>query len=227
MTLEEPLVKTAKSRRRKFQKYILKWARNNLREFPWREGRTEYKVLIAEFLLKRTTATAVSRIYEEFVNKYPDLSSLAGADVEQLAEFLKTIGYHKVRSRTLCETATYILENHSGRIPRSYDELLKIPNVGFYTAGAVCSFGHDIPAAIVDSNIERILKRVFRENLPDKAVQRRLREVAQMLVPDEEHALFNFGLLDLGAIICSYRWTHCEICPLNKICDTGLESCPK
>jgi A/G-specific adenine glycosylase len=227
LTEDNILIQSAKKRKKRFQRLVLKWIRSNLRDFPWRDNRDEYRVLIVEFLLKRTTATAVSRIYDEFLKRYPDLNSLAGADIGQLADFLKTIGYHKLRSKMLCETATHILENHAGIIPKSYDELLTIPNVGFYTAGAICSFGYDIPAAIVDSNIERILKRVFMETLPEKAVPRKLRAVADILVPSEEHALYNFGLLDLGAAICSYRWIRCEECPLRKICDTSLSSVPK
>lgn len=200
---------------------LLSWATVALREFPWRQKRTPYSVLIAEFLLKRTTSKAVSRVYEKFLKLYPSIDALLKADVKELEEFLKAIGYHKLRAKEIKEAATYIAKEFGSEIPKDVNMLLSIPNVGPYTAAAVLSLGYGIRAPMVDSNVERIIQRIFRNSMPTRSMLRITREVADVLLPNEKHDIFNLAFLDLGGVICTYREPYCEKCPLQRACDTG------
>jgi len=202
------------------RKALLGWASAHLRRFPWREGRTPYRIMVAEFLLKRTTSAAVTRVYDGFVAKYPGVRELAQADISELEDFLETIGYHRLRARALKETARHILENFGGQIPSTLEELRSIPNIGSYTAGAILSLGYDKRAPMVDSNVERVLKRLFSNCLQGKISMGKLDKVARVLVPDEDHDLFNLALIDLGALVCRYRKPLCDECPLYRTCDT-------
>lgn len=198
---------------------ILEWAKSNYREFPWRAKMTPYRVLIAEILLKRTTATAASRIYDDFIKTYSDIETLAKAETDDLENLLQTIGYHKQRSHIMMKVSQFILDKYNGEIPSDLSALLIIPYIGPYTAGAILSLGFNVPSSMVDSNVLRIYKRVFQDFLPDKAVDRVIREIADKITPKKNHKKFNFGLLDLSAKICSYRKTDCDICPLNVLCN--------
>ena len=222
MSKEHEMIETAINRCKNIQEIILHWASDNLSDFPWRKNRTPYKVIVAEFLLKRTTATAVERVYEDFIEKYPNIESLAKADVKELENFLKTIGYHKLRSNALKETVEFIKNNLNGKIPENMEGLMLIPNIGSYTAGAILSLGYGQKAPMVDSNVERIYMRIFKKSLPKKAVMRGIYQVAEILVPDTKHEIFNSALLDLGRLICTYREPYCNRCALKKLCDTAI-----
>ncbi len=213
------LEQAAEAKLRTFQSRLLRWAAKNLRSYPWREHVTPYRILVAEVLLRRTTSKAVAMIYESFINRYPDCGTLAATEFLELELSLKPIGFHKQRARMLREMMEYIGRNLDGHIPGSYDDLLAIPNIGPYIAGAVLSLAYGLRFAMVDTNVERIISRVFKHTLPERARFRRVQDTVEVLLPRESVATFNLGLLDLGALICSYRWTKCDSCPLNATCD--------
>lgn len=207
-------------KRDSFQSLIPHWGCCHLRDYPWRErNRTAYEVLIAEVLLKRTTATAVSRIYDAFVNQFPSIQTLNGASEEQLASVLSKVGLQRQRAKSIKALARHLTEEQGGNIPSDLDHLLHIPGLGEYSARAVLSFGYGIPVAVVDANVERILGRVFQNVLPQRLPGRLFQELASSLLPSESHRKHNLGLLDLGALICRYIDPLCPECPLTSICD--------
>ena len=222
MAIKDSALEEARRRKRYFQQALLEWAKSNLREFPWRKNRTPYRVLVAEVILRRTTSKAASRVYEEFLKRWPDVRSLASADIRELEEFLKAIGYHKQRAKILKSMANFIVSEYGGRIPNDIKLLLRIPHVGFYIAGAILSLGYGTPAPMVDSNVQRILTRVFKRHLPEKPPLRLLLSLARELLPEDRHEIFNLALLDLGALICRYDRPRCEKCPLAPLCDTAI-----
>jgi len=207
------------SRKIPIRKILLKWGKEHYRHFAWRENRTPYSVLVSEIILKRTTASAAKRMYNQFMVTYPNLEALAKADKEELKKLLKTIGYHKRRTKILIEVANYILNRFNGQIPRSKKGLLEIPFVGPYTANAVLSLGYGIPSAMVDSNVERIIQRLFFRHLSEKKPLRIVQIIADMLAPEENNQNYNFALLDFGALVCRYGLPKCKACPINKFCD--------
>ena len=205
---------------------LLEWGKENFRDFPWRKKRTPYRILVAEIILRRTTAKAASRVYETLIDSYPSPAALSLAKVEKLEKTLSIVGYHKQRAKILKEVATFIVSNYNGKVPRQEDRLLEIPHVGQYIAGAVLSLGHGIPSAMVDSNIERIIRRLFSKHLSSKGVAKRVQEISGLMAPTEKNQVYNYALLDLGALICTYGLPRCVMCPLCQSCDYYLAGKP-
>jgi A/G-specific adenine glycosylase len=211
--------KHLQDQKKRFNKILLQWVKKNGRDFFWREKRDAYKVFIAEFLLKRTTCTAAHRVYQKFLEQYPDILKLASANLEDLEKILKPIGLYKQRAKGIKEAAEFLVENFGGNFPRKFEELLHVPHIGTYTAACILSFGLDIPVPAIDSNGQRIISRFFKNELSDNLTLKKVLEFSWDLVPKKDHALFNYGLIDMGAMVCSYRGCSKEDCPLNKNCD--------
>lgn len=213
-------------RKTRFRARLIRWGNKHFRGFPWRIERTPYSILISEILLRRTTATAVKRVYEEFLSRYPNLSELAKADSEVLEEILARIGFHRKRTKILIEVADFVLRTYDGKIPNSREQLLCIPHVGNYTANSVLAFAYAVPTAIVDSNVERIIRRVFLGNVQKKMPLKAIQNIADMLAPETSNQEYNYALLDLGAMICLYNIPNCKLCPVNSLCDYYILGSP-
>ena len=203
---------------------ILGWAAGHLREFPWRDADTSvYEVLIAEVLLKRTTARAAARAFTGFVVQFPDFESIGAALTEEIEEALTPVGLYRQRAKGLKEMAGYLMKEHSGQVPDNLPDLLRVPHVGPYSAGAVLSFGHGRPAAIVDSNVQRVLGRLYKRQLGEAPSLSATQALADLLLDPEAHQAFNWALLDLGATVCRYDIPRCQSCPLSSLCDYKRE----
>ena len=201
------------------QRALLSWAASNQREFPWRNDRlSPYQVLIAEVLLKRTTARAAARAYGPFTASFPDLQSLRMASLSEVEQSLKAIGLYRQRARGLKEIAEYFTEQVGGHIPSDLASLLRAPHVGPYAARAVLSFGYRLPAAVVDSNVRRVYGRLFRDRLGPTPSLLHIQALADAVLPRDSHREFNWALLDLGATVCRYDKPRCGVCPLERLC---------
>ncbi len=210
---------SASEKRRLFQEAVLRWVTDQLRDYPWRKpGRSPYEILIAEILLKRTTATAAARVYEDFLHKFPSPQAINDTDEEELAQELSKVGLQWQRAKAVKALAGHLTEVQGGEIPCDLHLLLDIPGLGEYSARAILSFGFGVPVAVVDANIERILGRAFQNVLPRRPSQHSLQVLADSLLPNKSHREYNLGLLDLGAVICRYAAPLCEECPLTSIC---------
>ncbi len=199
---------------------LLSWGTDHQRHFPWRSaGLSVYAVLIAEVLLKRTTATAAARVFPSFVTLFPDLRSIRYAQVSRLERALASVGLHRQRARGLKAIAEYLTTKHEGQVPDSLNELEKVPHLGPYSARAVLSFGHNIPAAIVDSNVIRVLGRVYTRLIGTSPSLSATQALADTLLDAGDHKTFNWALLDLGALVCRYDRPLCGQCPLAGSCD--------
>ncbi len=205
-------------RKKQFVKSVVNWGKNNLREFPWRTNTTPYKVFIAEVLLKRTTSTAAKRTYTEFLKRFPSIKKIHQSRRRDIEIKLRPVGLYNQRSKGLKESARYIVKKHAGKIPDEYQELMKVPHVGHYTAGAVLSFGFGKPAPILDSNVRRVVCRVFQDELGKSPTDKQILDFLSEVIPKKSHQVFNWGLLDIGAIICSYQFQKHDECPLKEIC---------
>lgn len=196
-----------------FVKAVIDWEKEHWVEYPWRVNRSPYRVLVAELLLQRTTRKAVSRIYEAFLVKFPDINSIYSASLGELEEALRPIGLYKQRAVRMKEIAKAIVERFGGTIPCDFGALNSVYGVGPYIAGAVVSFGCGIRAPVVDSNVLRLLSRAFGIRDLKGAL-----EFLWGVVPEREHEVFNYGLIDLGAYVCTYRGPKCAECPLKPYC---------
>ena len=198
------------------------WARENIRNFPWRrEGATPYEILVAEFLVKRTTATAASRLYPSFIAQFPTVAALTQAGVSELETALAPIGLQAQRAAAIRELGVHIANRHGGQIPSSLDDLVNVPGLGAYSARAILSFGFGVPAAIVDSNVTRVLGRVFARTMGHESGLGAYQELADSLLPNDGHQVHNYALLDLGSSVCRYDAPRCADCPLSSLCDSA------
>ena len=198
---------------------MLKWADRNFSDFPWRQRRSPYEILVAEVLLKRTTAAAAARTYDDFLSRFSSPQDIVSAPDDELVKALSRVGLQRQRARSMKHLAGWLLSEHDGGIPSDLEVLLEVPGLGDYSATAILSFGYGVPAAVLDTNVERILLRVFGNTLPPRPSWALLREVARVLLPEEGHREYNYGLLDLGRLICRYSDPKCGKCPLASVCD--------
>ncbi len=215
-----PLLNAIEGKRACVQKCLLEWAANFRRAYPWRESkRSVYEILVAEILLKRTTATAAARAYEGFLWKFPSLQAITHAAEEDLAQALSTTGLQWQRAKAIKALSLYLFETEGGEIPRDLERLRKVPGLGDYGARAILSFGYGIPAAVLDANVGRILHRLLFCDMASKSSQALLQAVADVLLFKEAHREFNFALLDLGNLVCRYSNPRHRECPLKDMCD--------
>jgi len=184
------------------------------RRLPWRGETDPYRILVSEVMLQQTRVETVQEYYEAWLGRFPDLATLASADVDDVLEAWEGLGYYR-RARNLLRTARVVRERAPGSLPSTYAELRKLPGVGEYTAGAVASiaFGQVVPAP--DGNVRRVLARLFDEPEPKQAW---LRETATGLVDPERPGDWNQALMELGATVCSPRGPSCSCCPVAAWC---------
>lgn len=201
-----------------FRKKILAWFRKYGRTYPWRQEKDPYRILIAEMMLRRTKADQVVPVYERFLKEFPDIEALAEADPEKLEKILYPLGL-KWRVRDFKLMARMLRDKYGSRIPDERKELVSLPGVGEYVAGAVLSIAYGKNEWIVDSNIVRIFKRYFgietsKEGRRDKHVI----EIARIYASGKDPGRANMGILDITALICKPRKPVCEKCPLRARC---------
>ncbi len=207
------------------QDLVLQWAAAHLRDFPWRnENRTAYEILVAEVLLKRTTATAAARVYDDFIARFASLKNIADASLDDLAQALSSIGLQRQRARSFKGLACHLIGLEAGQVPSTLPQLLRVPGIGEYSARAIMLFGHGIPAAILDANVERLLHRVYLADLVERPARHTLQGLADDLLPSTDYRNYSFALLDLGATVCRYVAPQCHECPLVQACDYYQQS---
>jgi A/G-specific adenine glycosylase len=212
--------------RRRFRARLLAWYRRHGRELPWRTTTDPYRILVSEVMLQQTQVDRVLPKYAEWLEKFPSLEALAGADEEDVTSTWYPLGYN-IRPRRLQAIAREAVARFDGTLPSDEETLLSFKGIGQYTAGAIRSFAFRQRAAIVDTNVARVLFRVFIGTGDPKAhaVKRRLWEISNALVPVKHVFDFNQGLMDLGATICTPRKPKCLLCPVSSMCRT--QSAPR
>ncbi len=202
-----------------FQARLLAWFRRNGRDLPWRRTRDPYKILVSEVMLQQTQVERVRDYYERFLQEYPTVQDLAAARPARVQESWDGLGYY-ARARNLHAAARTIARRYGGRFPRRLEDLQALPGVGRYTAGAVVSFAYEEPAPILDTNVRRVLSRIFvrRRASTPAATERRLWALAEAVVPAGDAWTMNQALMDLGATICTARTPRCPTCPVRRLC---------
>jgi len=202
-----------------FQAQLLAWFRQNGRDLPWRQTRDPYKILVSEVMLQQTQVERVREYYRRFLREYPTVRDLAAARPAQVRESWDGLGYY-ARARNLQAAARTIVQRHGGRFPRHVEDLQALPGVGRYTAGAVASFAYGEPAPILDTNVRRVLSRVFvrRRAVRPAEGEHRLWALAGAVIPDGDAWTMNQALMDFGATVCTARNPGCPTCPLRSLC---------
>lgn len=210
--------------RKAFRDALVKWFDRHAKDYPWRRTRDPYAVLVSEVMLQQTQiATVLGRGYfTGFLAAFPDLESLAAADDERLLKAWEGLGYYR-RARMLRETARAVTANHGGVFPRELPDLLALPGIGRYTAGALRAFAFELPGVVVDGNVARLLARLmdFQEPVDNASGQRQLWEWAEALADPARPRKFNSALMELGQTLCRPGVPTCEQCPVAGFCRAG------
>ena len=207
---------------RKFQQYLLHWYKENGRDLPWRHTQDPYKILVSEIMLHQTQVDRVVPKYQEFLSVYPTFEALAAAKVEDVQDLWRPLGYN-FRPGRLHRIAQYVVTQHKGQLPDTIEELMALPGIGRYTAGAILSFAFHQDAPILDTNAQRILQRYFAITGDPFRVpaKKQLWYLAELVIPPGKGYVFNQAILDFGALHCKARNPACTICGLNTLCPFG------
>lgn len=201
------------------QKNLLTWFKNNQRNLPWRKAYHPYQVWISEIMLQQTQVKTVLPYFERWMKTLPTIQSVAEAKEDEILKLWEGLGYYS-RARNLQKAAKQIIKNHEGKFPSNYDDILALPGVGRYTAGAISSIAFNQNDTLVDGNVIRVFSRLFdyskNTRLPE--AEKWMWKTAEKLLPKGEARNFNQGLMELGALICTPKNPDCESCPLKKEC---------
>jgi A/G-specific adenine glycosylase len=205
--------------RRRFRRALLAWYRAHGRDLPWRKTSDPYHILVSEIMLQQTQVGRVLPKYHEWLQKYPSFDALASAPEDEVTEAWRPLGYN-IRPRRLHAIARESVARYGGRLPSDAETLLSFRGIGAYTAGAIRSFAFGQRAAILDTNVARVLFRVFvaRGDAKAHASRRHLWNVSEALVPRKHVFDFNQALMDLGALVCTAREPKCDVCPMSRLC---------
>ena len=196
---------------------LLDWYEQHKRALPWREIDNPYHVLVSEIMLQQTQVDRVIPKYLTWLERYPTLEALAAAPTSDVIRDWAGLGYNR-RAVNLQRLAQQVTEQLGGKLPATIPELIALPGIGRYTAGAVACFGFRAQVATVDTNIRRVLERVFCGNLEPELGERKVLELAETVLPDGEAYNWNQALMDLGATICTAAAPDCPRCPLAGVC---------
>ncbi|HEU4684093.1 MAG TPA: A/G-specific adenine glycosylase [Nitrospira sp.] len=207
------------SLRRRFQRRLLNWYAANGRDLPWRNTSDPYHILVSEVMLQQTQVDRVVPKYQEFLERYPSFEELAEAPLKEVKATWYPLGYN-IRPERLHSIACETVARYGGKLPREAEELLAFKGIGRYTAGAIRAFAFNEDAAILDTNVMRVLHRVFIAKGDPKAQKARLWALSEALIPPGKGYDFNQALMDFGATCCTARNPMCRPCPMKTICRT-------
>lgn len=201
------------------QQRLLDWYRANARDLPWRRTRDPYRILVSEVMLQQTQVDRVTPKYQEFLRHFPTIEALATAPTADVIRVWSGLGYNR-RAINLQRTAQAVVARHGGVMPEDLDALQSLPGIGPYTAGAIACFAFEQDVGFVDTNIRRVLHRLFfGPELPEeRAAMRELRDLASRIIPPSQGYQWNQALMELGALQCTVRKPACLTCPLHAHC---------
>ena len=207
--------------RQRFRRQLLAWYRRHGRDLPWRRTDDPYHILVSEIMLQQTQVDRVLPKYQEWLAKYPSLAALAAAPAEDVQRTWYPLGYN-IRPQRLQAIAREAMDRYGGALPSDEATLLSFKGIGRYTAGAIRSFAFRQRAPIVDTNVARVLLRVFLGGGDARrpGVQRWLWALSAALLPRRHVFDYNQALMDFGALVCSARAPRCPRCPLRRQCRT-------
>lgn len=202
-----------------FRNKILRYYEKHKRDFFWRRvNLSPFQIMLTELFLKKTKAETVNKRMLNFVKKYNTNRKLFKASKKEISRKIAPLGLGEQRTRGLRAISKYLHDNHNDELPGTMEEIIKIPHIGIYTANAVMCFGYNKRSPILDVNTSRIVSRYYLiKNDRDLRDNYKLQEKAKELVPRAKFKEYNWGLLDLGALVCKPR-PLCGVCPLKTKC---------
>jgi A/G-specific adenine glycosylase len=202
-----------------FSRILLKWSREkNTRQMPWKGEKDPYKIWLSEIILQQTRVEQGLNYYNNFIKTFPDVHLLAKAREEKVFKLWEGLGYYS-RCRNLIVSAKYISEELNGKFPHTYDNIKALKGIGPYTASAISSFAFNLPHAVVDGNVFRVLARIFGIATPIDSTEgkKKFTALADVLLDKEQPGLYNQAIMDFGAVICKPA-PLCDQCVFRKTC---------
>ncbi|HLY69058.1 MAG TPA: A/G-specific adenine glycosylase [Puia sp.] len=203
-----------------FTKKLLLWnSSHNTRSMPWKGEKDAYKIWLSEIILQQTRVEQGLQYYHKFIKEFPTVLDLAKASRQKVYKLWEGLGYY-TRCKNLIDTGNEIVRRYKGKFPSNYDEIRKLKGIGPYTAAAISSFAYNLPHAVVDGNVIRILSRYFGITTPANSSpgKKFYAEIAQSLLPEKKAGEYNQAIMDFGAIVCKPRNPRCEECVQKKDC---------
>jgi A/G-specific adenine glycosylase len=206
---------------------LLAWYEAERRDLPWRYGPRKkadpYRVWLSEIMLQQTTVKAVVPYFQKFVARWPTVSALAAAQLEEVLQQWAGLGYYS-RARNLKACADTVVRDYGGEFPRAENELLKLPGIGPYTAAAIAAIAFGEKATPVDGNVERVVSRLFAVRQPLPGAKPEIRRLAATLTPQRRAGDFAQAMMDLGAEICTPKKPSCLVCPVQQDCSASAQN---
>lgn len=210
-----------------FSDTLLRWNHDsNARQMPWKGEKDPYRIWISEIILQQTRVEQGWAYYERFISKFPNVNDLAMAPENEVFKLWEGLGYYS-RCRNLIATARRISFEKGGIFPDNYKDIADLKGIGPYTAAAISSFAFNLPHAVVDGNVIRVLSRVFGINAPvdETATKKLFTELADELLDPDHPSAYNQAIMDFGATVCKPKGPECGICPFNADCQAFALKC--
>ncbi len=203
----------------KWQSALLGWYAKNKRDLPWRKSQDPYAILVSEIMLQQTQVKTVIPYYQRWMSRFPTWRALARANTNHVLKAWEGLGYY-ARARRLHALAKHLIKKCGGKLPSTYDALIRLPGIGRYTAGAVLSIAFHKDFPVLDGNVMRVLARLYaiRKDISLPAVQKELWRLCESLLPKGRAGDFNQALMELGATVCLPKGPACGRCPLRWSC---------
>ncbi len=213
-------------KKQQFASVLLKWNKEkNKRQMPWKGERDPYKIWLSEIILQQTRVDQGLAYYNRFIKTFPDIHQLAKASDEKVFKMWEGLGYYS-RCRNLLSTARYISKERRGKFPETFEEIKALKGIGPYTAAAIASFAFDMPYAVVDGNVFRVLARIFgiKEPIDSSEGKKIFSRLANELLYKKHPGVYNQSIMDFGAVVCKPAAPLCANCPFQRSCFAFLNN---
>jgi len=203
----------------RFQQNLVSWYQVNHRSLPWRETKNPYYIWISEIMLQQTQVKTVNQYFLRFIERFPTVENLANASIDEVLKYWEGLGYYN-RAIKLHQTSQMVKDEFQGRFPDNYQQLLTLPGIGPYTAGAIASFAFNLPEPAIDGNVARVISRILLITADNSkaGTKQKIRQFVLKIIPRGKIEVFNQALMELGATICTPRRPECFKCPVCYTC---------
>jgi A/G-specific adenine glycosylase len=202
-----------------FSSQIIEWYVNHHRRLPWRETRDPYKIWVSEVILQQTRVDQGLGYYNRFIEKFPDIRSLATAEEEEVLKVWQGLGYYS-RARNMHQAARRVMQIHNGVFPSVYEQIISLKGIGDYSASAISSFAFGLPYPVMDGNVIRVISRLYGITDPVNSTytRNRIKEILEGEIDRKRPGLFNQAIMEFGALHCTPQNPRCETCPIRDAC---------
>jgi A/G-specific adenine glycosylase len=199
--------------------HLLEWYSRNKRDLPWRETKNPYNIWVSEIILQQTRVNQGINYYYNFIEKYPDLKSLASTHIDELLKVWQGLGYYS-RARNMLHTAQHLVNNNNCAFYSNYNDLIKLKGIGDYTASAIASISFNQPTPVLDGNVFRVVARVYgiAESTQKKSGINKFKEILNKLITNKNPGIFNQAIMEFGALQCIPKNPDCKNCIINSDC---------